>query len=77
LAQLGEEPDAAERQLAHWRFHPALAREAVAWAWDRHRQAQVAAAAQRAAPSQTDPVEARVRRVAELRAGLRPADGDR
>jgi len=32
LLELGETPDDAERQLHRWRFHPALAHEAVRWA---------------------------------------------
>lgn len=32
LLQLGEEVPAAERQLHRWRFHPALAHDAVRWA---------------------------------------------
>ncbi len=39
LLELGEDVEAAERQLLRWRFHPALCREAAAWAWDRHRRA--------------------------------------
>ena len=39
LLELGENLEEAERQLMRWRFHPALAREAAAWAWDRHRHA--------------------------------------
>lgn len=46
LFELGEDPEAAERQLHHWRFHPAMAHDAVAWAWDRHRIAAKAAARQ-------------------------------
>jgi hypothetical protein len=42
LVELGEDVEAAERQLSRWRFPPALAREAAAWAWDRHRQAAAA-----------------------------------
>src|SRR5205085_10417841 len=41
--ELGEDLEATERQLLRWRFHPALAREAAAWAWDRHRAALAAA----------------------------------
>jgi hypothetical protein len=44
LLELGEDLETAERQLLRWRFHPALAREAAAWAWDRHRKAAAAAA---------------------------------
>jgi hypothetical protein len=35
LVELGEEADAVERQLHRWRFHPALAHEAVTWAIER------------------------------------------
>jgi hypothetical protein len=44
LFELGESLESAERQLHRWRFHPALAHDAVAWAWDRHRIAAKAAA---------------------------------
>ncbi len=43
LVELGEDFEATERQLARWKFHPALCREAASWAWDRHRQALAAA----------------------------------
>jgi hypothetical protein len=36
LLQLGEDGEATERQLHRWRFHPALASEATAWAGERH-----------------------------------------
>jgi hypothetical protein len=36
LLELGEEPDAAERQLQRWRFPGPIAREATMWAVDRH-----------------------------------------
>lgn len=39
LLELGEDLEAAERQLLRWRYHPALARESATWAWDRHRRA--------------------------------------
>ena len=42
LLELGEDVEATERQLHRWKFHPALCREAAAWAWDRHRQAHAA-----------------------------------
>lgn len=45
MAELGVDRDEAERQLAQWRFHPAICFEAVEWAWERH-----AAAAARAEP---------------------------
>jgi hypothetical protein len=35
LLELGEDTSATERQLHRWRFHPALAHEAVRWALDR------------------------------------------
>jgi hypothetical protein len=39
LIELGEDPEEVERQLLRWRYHPALSREAVGWAVDRHREA--------------------------------------
>jgi hypothetical protein len=36
LVELGEDAAGTERQLHRWRFHPALASEATAWALDRH-----------------------------------------
>ncbi|MGH9265775.1 MAG: hypothetical protein ACRD1D_13890 [Acidimicrobiales bacterium] len=36
LLELGEDAEAAEQQLTRWRFHPALCREATAWAVERH-----------------------------------------
>lgn len=49
LLELGEDLDAAERQLLRWRFHPSLARESATWAWERHRRAMAAAASARTA----------------------------
>jgi hypothetical protein len=43
LLELGEDVEGAERQLHRWRIHPAMAREATAWALDRHRDAAEAA----------------------------------
>lgn len=43
LLELGEDAEAAERQLLRWRYHPALAKEAVTWAIERHRVALAAA----------------------------------
>ena len=43
LLELGEDLETAERQLLRWRYHPALARESAAWAWDRHCRALRAA----------------------------------
>ena len=37
LLDLGEDPSTAEQQLHRWRFHPAVAHEAMRWAIDRHR----------------------------------------
>jgi hypothetical protein len=45
LLELGEDWEAAERQLLRWRYHPALARDAVAWAVEAHRMAEAAATA--------------------------------
>ena len=36
LVELGEDGPGTERQLHRWRFHPALASEATAWALGRH-----------------------------------------
>ena len=38
LLELGEDGEATEQQLARWGFHPALCREATAWASERHGQ---------------------------------------
>jgi hypothetical protein len=32
LLDLGEDVEAAERQLHRWRFHPAIAHDAIRWA---------------------------------------------
>jgi len=42
--ELGEDAEAAERQLHRWKFHPSVANGAVRWAAERHRQAAAAAA---------------------------------
>jgi hypothetical protein len=42
LLEIGEEPTAAERQLHQWRFHPAVAYEAVHWARGRLATAEAA-----------------------------------
>ena len=39
LLELGEDTEAAEQQLARWKFHPTLCREAAAWAAERHHHA--------------------------------------
>lgn len=44
LLELGEDLEAVEGHLLRWRYHPALAREAAAWAWDRYRKALAAGA---------------------------------
>jgi hypothetical protein len=38
LHDLGEDQAGAEQQLVRWRFHPALAHEVVAWAYDPTRR---------------------------------------
>ena len=45
LLELGEDLEAAERQLHRWKFHPAMAHESAAWAWKRHNEALAAASA--------------------------------
>lgn len=42
LLELGEDAEAAERQLHRWKFHPALAYDAVRWASDCHQSAGTA-----------------------------------
>lgn len=39
LLELGEDAQSTEQQLARWRFHPALCKEAVAWAAERQSHA--------------------------------------
>jgi hypothetical protein len=43
LFELGEGVEATEMQLLRWRYPPAVAREATAWAWRRHNDARAAA----------------------------------
>jgi hypothetical protein len=43
LFETGEDPDAVERTLHRWHYHPALASAATTWALDRHRAAAAAA----------------------------------
>lgn len=50
LLELGEDPEATERQLLRWRFHPSLCHEATSWACDRHREAGAATDARIPAP---------------------------
>ena len=38
LVELGEDPEAVERQLLRWQYHPRLAQEASKWAWSRYEQ---------------------------------------
>lgn len=45
LIELGEDLEAAERQLMRWQFHPSIAHESARWAWQRHLDAEAAAAA--------------------------------
>ena len=42
LLACGDEPDAVERQLHRWQFHPAVAFEATRWATEKHTRAQAA-----------------------------------
>ncbi len=39
LLELGEDPESAEQQLHRWRFHPAVAHDAVRWAAERYAEA--------------------------------------
>ena len=38
LLELGEDVEATEQQLARWRFHPSVCRDAAAWAAERHQR---------------------------------------
>jgi hypothetical protein len=40
MLELGEGTEAVERQLHHWRFHPAIAHDAVRWALDAVTRAE-------------------------------------
>ena len=40
LLELGEDPEATERQLLRWRFHPAICHESTRWAWAQHQAAE-------------------------------------
>jgi hypothetical protein len=46
LFELGEDRAAAEQQLLRWRFHPALASDCVAWAYDHAGRRAAAAGAE-------------------------------
>ncbi|MGH9116376.1 MAG: hypothetical protein ACRD0A_00370 [Acidimicrobiales bacterium] len=54
LYELGEDRAAAEQQLLRWRFHPALASECVAWAYDRAGR-RAAATSEPGPPEPPDP----------------------
>lgn len=43
LLELGEDLESTERWLLRWKYQPLIARTAAAWAWQRHRDALVAA----------------------------------
>ncbi len=45
LLELGEDGEEVERQLLRWRYHPAVARDSITWALERHREAVSAAPA--------------------------------
>ncbi|MCU1351498.1 MAG: hypothetical protein JWM05_707 [Acidimicrobiales bacterium] len=55
LLELGEDIEATERQLHRWRFHPAMAHEAVHWALDRARPGRIEAMESDAAGSPAGP----------------------
>src|SRR5690349_15760675 len=44
LLELGEDVEAAERQLLRWRYHPGIVQESVTWAAEAHRNAIAAEA---------------------------------
>ena len=45
LLACGDEPDAVERQLHTWQFHPAVAFDATRWATEQHTRAAAAVSA--------------------------------
>jgi hypothetical protein len=55
LVELGEDLEGTERQLFRWKFHPALAHQSAAWAWQRHQEAK--RAAETGASDQADGVD--------------------
>lgn len=55
LLELGESPEACERQLHHWRFHPAIAFDAVRWARATHEARRDAPDAVPTEPPSTAP----------------------
>ncbi len=63
LLACGDEPDAVERQLHTWQFHPAAAFEAARWATEKHTRAQAAmddaTGANGVGPSRGDDIAAR------------------
>lgn len=44
MVQLGEDSTSVERQLHHWRFHPAIAHDALRWALARQNRPEIATA---------------------------------
>jgi hypothetical protein len=40
LLELGEDAESTERQLARWRFHPAICHESTRWAQEQRRRAE-------------------------------------
>jgi len=42
LIEVGEDIQSTERNLLRWGYHPALSREAAAWAWQRHQEEDLA-----------------------------------
>ncbi len=55
LLELGEDAEATERTLGRWNYHPALAREATAWALERHDRARAAGAHPAGPTGEADP----------------------
>ncbi len=43
LLEVGEDPPSTERQLHRWRFHPAIAHDAMRWAVEQHTRAALTA----------------------------------
>ncbi len=70
LLDVGEDPASTERQLHRWRFHPAIAHDALRWAVEQHTLA--ALTAKTGAPDRSTDLDV----VIDLRRPVVPARGD-
>lgn len=68
MLELGEDDTAVERQLHRWRFHPAMASDALRWARENHQRPRPPAVAGPTAPP-TERVRSAVTQVHRPRVG--------